>query len=165
MRKIKKLMFLLPLMLVFSSIYGQTQPLSYISPKGEEVVPQYKAVFEFTNQTDVGVTISIRQNFRNEDTPYSERVFKYYYFEPKETKTFSTPVKVDLANPSKVWFTGSTSAESEEYGFSGFSFERDIDKLADNAITGYLYEQMIYPGDELWPPVDPFPVIELKITN
>ncbi|MFQ5752727.1 MAG: hypothetical protein ACE5HI_12085 [bacterium] len=144
-------------------LYGQIPPGTYVSPKGEQVVAQYEAIFEITNHTDVAVTMEIRQNFRNDNTPYNQRVYEKFYFEPREAKAFSFPVKVDPANPTKAWFVGSCIVEDKEYGKAGFSLERDRTRLTENSIQGYLYRQMTYPGDELWPPVDPFPVIILEI--
>jgi len=161
LRKLKIPALCFVLLVAFSSMYARTKSL----PKTPKTISQNKATFRIFNQTNIGVTLELQQFFKNKFSLTKEGS-KSSYFKPKETKTMSIPIKIDPADQKIVGVIASTYPKDKtKFDKITHSLQFDATQLANTVIEGVLQEGLFRSSDELWPPVEPTPIILLKIVK
>lgn len=105
------------------------------------------------NETTANISLELTQ--RHQPT-------QHFTIEAGQTEHLKLKVLVNPENEKEVSFYGRTTANDPDYGQCGAPF---IINLYKRYVQATLEKQIVEPGDDLWPPQEPFPVARLNVAQ
>lgn len=117
----------------------------------------------FANAKEVEVSMKVKNETAasiNLELTQRHQPTQHFTIEAGHTELLTLKVLVDPANEKEVSFYGRTTASDPDYGQCGAPF---IINLYKRYVQATLNKQIVEPGDDLWPPQDPFPVARLTL--